>query len=194
MSLSLSKEVLSRYAYNNYFIETGTFNGGGVQLAKEVGFNHIHSIEISPEFYSVAKKKFHNDKNVDIHLGDSLIVLPQILDSIREPITFFLDSHFFSFSPAEGWCGERLSPVDAPLPFELDIIKLHPIKTHTILVDDRRAMGSQFASGEKLSPEWVDITEELVIKKLLDINPDYNIYYVDSNNDKNDIIVAEIGR
>jgi hypothetical protein len=55
-------------------------------------------------------------------------------------------------------------------------------------------MGAQFASGEALSPEWLGITEDLVIKKLLEINPKYNIYYLDSNNDKNDIIVAEVGR
>jgi len=194
MSLSLNKDVLSRFIYNDTFIETGTFNGGGVQLAKEVGFKHIHSIEISPKLYDVAVNRFCNDSNINIHLGDSLTILPEILFTIDKPVIFFLDSHFFSFSPAQDEHGIRLSPMDAPLLLELDIIKLHHVKTHTILVDDRRAMGAQFASGERLSPEWIGITEELVIKKLLEINPKYNIYYVDSNNDGNDIIVAEVGR
>lgn len=188
MSLSLNKDVLSKFTYNDTFIETGTFNGGGVQLAKEVGFKQIHSIEVSPKFYDIAVKRFCSDSNINIHLGDSLTILPEILLTLDEPVTFFLDSHFFSFSPHEN----GLSPVDAPLLLELDIIKLYHIKTNTILVDDRRAMGAQFASGEKLSPEWLSITEDLVVKKLLEINPKYNIYYMDSNNDKNDIIVAEV--
>jgi len=192
MSLSLNKDVLSRFIYNDTFIETGTFNGGGVRVALDAGFKHIHSIEVSPVFYNKAVALFSDMDNVELYLGDSIEVLPAILTSINEPATFFLDSHFFSFSPALGSDGNRLSPSDVPLLLELDTIKSHRIKTHTILVDDRRALGKEYASGEKLSDAWLYLTEDIVIKKLLEINPKYNIYYVDSNNDKNDIIVAEV--
>lgn len=194
MSLSLNKDILSKFTYNDTFIETGTFNGGGVRVALDAGFKYIYSIEVSPVFYNKAVNLFNGIDNVELWLGDSIYVLPAILASIDKPSTLFLDSHFFSFSPALGSDGHRLSPSDVPLLLELDAIKAHKIKTHTILIDDRRALGREYASGEKLSDAWLYLTEALVTDKLLEINPNYNIYYVDSNNDKNDIIVAEMER
>jgi len=192
MSLSLNTDILTRFIYNDTFIETGTFNGGGVQVALDSGFKYVYSIEVSPEYYKIATERFYNTMNVDLYLGDSIEVLPAILTSINKPVTIFLDSHFFSFSPATKPDGSRLSPSDVPLLLELDAIKAHRINTHTILVDDRRAFGKEYASGEKLAEAWLYLTEDIVVKKLLEINPKYDIYYLDSNNEKNDIIVAEV--
>ena len=79
MSLSLNKDILTRFIYNDTFIETGTFNGGGVQVALDSGFKYVHSIEVSPEYYKIATERFYNTMNVDLYLGDSIEVAAQLL-------------------------------------------------------------------------------------------------------------------
>jgi hypothetical protein len=190
MSLSLLPDVLSKYTYNKYFIETGTFTGGGVIRALEAGFKFIHSIEIAPNYYESAVSAFANNENVTIHLGDSVKVLPDILSNIDEPITFFLDSHFFSASPRM-YGGEKLSEIDVPLYQELDIIGSHNIKNHTILIDDRRVFGLSTIPGEPVFVDWTGISEARIKEKLLSINKDYEFYYIDTSNRKEDIFVAK---
>jgi hypothetical protein len=55
-------------------------------------------------------------------------------------------------------------------------------KNHTILIDDRRLLGTD---------EFMFITEDQIREKLLEINPDYEITYEDGYQ-ANDIIVARI--
>lgn len=71
--------------------------------------------------------------------------------------------------------------------YELEQIKKHPIKTHTIMIDDVRLFGS---------PEFDFITLDKVKKKLKEINSDYTFEYADSKIkgkiQKNDILIAKI--
>lgn len=61
----------------------------------------------------------------------------------------------------------------------------HPIKTHTLLVDDRRIFG-------QLGSNWgEDLDEELLIEAMTDINPDYQISFEDGCI-ADDIIVAQV--
>ncbi len=185
MSLSLTEDGLAFYAYNKYFVETGTYKGGGIQVALDVGFEHIISIEIDPELYKIALKIYEEKPNVKLILGDSALVLWNVIKDIHEPITFWLDSHIVEENmDFEGYIDQ------VPLMLELDIIKRHPIKTHTILVDDRRMMAARKLTGGWMSPKWKEIKESAVVNKLLEINPDYIIEYQDSKNDEQDIIVA----
>jgi hypothetical protein len=183
MSRSLTGPVLQKYAYNNYFLETGTHTGGGVQVAQYVGFQHIISIDIDEVFYKASKKLFaESESDIRLYLGDSAIILPEIINKIKEPITFWLDGHVSTRMV--------VGVIEVPLLIELDIIAEHPIKTHTILIDDRRMMGKIEKTDKPWSHVWENVTEEKVIKKLLEINPNYKIIYEDSVNAKNDIIVA----
>ena len=40
---------------NRIFVETGSFNGDGIQAAIEAGFETIHSIELSEHYYNHCK-------------------------------------------------------------------------------------------------------------------------------------------
>lgn len=191
MSLSLKENQLNRYNYNKIFIETGTFMGGGVYRALDAGFEKIHSIEISYNFFKHCYDIFSGYENVTIHLGDSVEILPQILEKINEPVTFFLDGHFFSASPSVV-DNKKLGIKDVPLLLELDVISKHHIKNHTILIDDRRAFGYAKIFGDIV--DWSEIVESEVEKKLLEINPDYKFHYLDTSNAENDILVAEVRR
>ena len=70
-----------------------------------------------------------------------------------------------------------------PILDEIEIIKKHPIKTHTILIDDRRSFGT---------PEWNYLKEQDVLDILYSINKNYKIEYLDSNFFKQDIIMASV--
>ena len=166
MSLTLRPEVLSKYS-NRTFCESGTHRGGGVETALKVGFDNIISIEIKEKFYNKAKERFGDDPRVSLYLGDSRKLLWEAIKDIYDPITFWLDGH----------TEYEIIPVIK----ELNIIGMHPIKTHTILIDDRRVMGTKM---------WLDVKEAQVIDAIRAINPNYLICYEPSPHGPADIIAA----
>ena len=93
MSLSLTKENLGPYAYNKVFFETGTFTGGGVEIARLCGFEKIISIEADERLYKGVVEHYKNMPNIKLYWGDSELLLPKLIKGIDEPITFWLDSH-----------------------------------------------------------------------------------------------------
>ena len=107
--------------------------------------------------------------------GDSGKILGSVIASLNAPITFWLDGHWSAGDTAKG---ESITPLMA----ELDIIRQHPIKTHTILIDDIRFLDSA-------GFEW--ITSDAVLKKIKEINPNYKIRYEDGIV-PNDVLVAYI--
>ena len=89
-----SVEVFKEFP-NKVFGETGTFCGDGIQLALNSNrFENIASIELSKEYYFLAKNKFINQKSVKLVLGDSSKVLANVIKNIHVPITFWLDGHY----------------------------------------------------------------------------------------------------
>lgn len=186
MSLSLTLDNLSRYTYNNWFVETGTFTGGGIEIARLVGFKRIRSIEIYEPFYRSVRERYAKFPEIELYLGDAETSLWDMIKDIDENITFFLDSHVVEQT------GNLKGIREIPLLQELDIIERHPINTHTILIDDRRMMGFDNSHPYGwVSPEWKGILENTVMEKIFSINSDYKISYEDTVNGKKDIIVAQ---
>lgn len=167
-------EVFSRH-YNPIFVETGSQVGNGIQMAIEAGFQEIHSIEIFPAFYEQCCNRFKNNPNVHIYLGDSSIMLKEVLQQFDQPVTLWLDGHYSGGSTPKG-------KTNTPLLGELAAIADHPIKTHTILIDDVRC----FRTSEF---DFIELNE--VIELIKQINPDYNISFEDGYVPK-DVLVAEI--
>jgi hypothetical protein len=82
--MSISKETLQKYRkYGDILIETGSYEGDTIQLGLDLGFAEIHSIELSEKLYDKCKKRFKNVSGVYLHKGDSLKILPEILESIK---------------------------------------------------------------------------------------------------------------
>jgi len=147
-------QLFKKYKGNHkLFFETGTHKGDGVQNALNMGFEEVISIEILPELYEGCVNRFKGKEDkVHLFLGDSNERMEEMLELIKEPSLIFLDGHFDNGNPL--WK-------------ELEILKNHPIKTHTIIVDD---MPNYYGSGEKVK------------EKLLEINPNYTLVYEDSLN------------
>lgn len=78
----------------NIYIETGTYLGNGIKDVLN-NYNFIYSIELSKKFYNYNVNQFKNNNNVRIYLGDSKKILPELLDNINEPITIYLDAHYY---------------------------------------------------------------------------------------------------
>lgn len=168
-------QIFQKYL-NNTFIETGSYMGDGVQQALNAGFNKVISIELSDKYYAICKNRFSNNPNVQIIQGDSYKIMPDVLKNINESVTFWLDGHHS--------CGDTaIGDYWAPLIQELDAIKNHSIKNHTILIDDMRC--------------WKEFTvvhgfcEKDIIAKLKEINSSYKFAY-EYGFQKDDILVSYI--
>lgn len=164
--MTASTEVFGRYP-NRVFIETGSYHGDGIQQALDAGFEEVWSIECDKELCAYTANRFSKDLRVFVMRGDSREKLRWVIDYIEKPCTFWLDSH---------------SPNNLPLLKELEIIANHPIKTHTILIDDLR-LWTKAEHGYD--------TESLK-EILLSINPNYQIRLDGCLDFPNDILVATI--
>lgn len=148
---------------NRIFIETGSHVGDGIQSALDAGFISVISIEITDKYYQHCKRRFSSNPNVQLVFGDTVEKLPEIMKSINEPATFYLDGHWDT-----GAVDETRGIMDYPILVELEIIANHPIKTHTILIDDVRLFNTPWELGH-----------EAIVKKVLEINPNYVITFED---------------
>ncbi len=157
---------------NQYFIETGTYVGDGVQKAIDAGFQNIYSIELSTHFYKIASERFKDYPNVHIFQGDSSEILEAVLQEIDGPATLWLDGHYSGGQTARGF-------ENCPILKELAIIKNHHIKQHTILIDDIRCCGTEIFNG---------ITLKEVVDCAFQINPRYKISFEDGHIPK-DVLV-----
>jgi hypothetical protein len=149
---------------NKAFIETGTENGYGVELALKLQFEIIRSVEMRNELFEMNLEKFKNFSNVKIYHGKSEDKLSEMIQDLDYPCTFWLDAH------DRGSC---------PILKELEIINNHQIKNHTILIDDMESFRIGWLEG---------IQVEELEEKIYKINPKYNIQYVGDNN----ILMAKI--
>ena len=160
---------------NKYFVETGSLMGTGIERALQAGFSHVYSIELSEHFFGECKKIFSKNPKVKLFLGDSGKILYEVIKDIDSPITFWLDGHCSCGITAKG---DEWSPILK----ELEQIKKHHIKNHTILIDDVVQFGTEYFDF---------VTIDQIIEKVLEINSDYKIFFIDGGF-KDDILVAQV--
>lgn len=162
---------------NKFFVETGTYRGDSLFHALTSGsFDQLFSVEIQSGLYEHCKRRFADQENVKVFHGDTIDILPQILEKIDAPATFWLDGHYTGVYAGSG-------SIKCPLLLELEIIKKHPIKTHTLLIDDVPSFGTE---------DFSYVTKEQIIEKLFAINPHYHLSIQDRGTCPNQVLVASI--
>ena len=167
---SLSPQVLRKYKGNStVFFETGTFEGESVQVALEVGFDLIYSVELSTDKYANAKKKFANHPNVHIILGDSPTILRGMLPWMPAPIIFWLDAHSVGGPPTP-----------TPLMAEIKAIEDCRVNPVTILIDDMRMVGGY----------WRDLSIDGITQAVMRVDPDFKIAREPNSQAPDDVFVA----
>jgi hypothetical protein len=180
--MTVKKEVLARYK-KNILIETGTYLGQTAKAAVNAGYQKVYTIELQDFFFNTAKANLQfliTRGRVEMVKGDSRVELGRLLETISEPCVILLDAHIDGSSyvpditPDIDWC---------PLYHELSSIKNHPVKTHTILIDDLRMIGKV---------EWgTGVSLEKIIEMLREINPAYRITY-EAGETPEDVLVAKL--
>jgi len=164
--------IFAKYP-NKYFVESGSYRGDGIQMALDAGFKNIYSIELGLNFYKNCCVRFASRPKVKLFLGSSAEMMPVVLKNIDAPATFWLDGHYSGANTAK-------ADTNTPILAELEAIRKHPIKTHTILIDDVRLFGT-------IEFDFIELQE--IIQKILEINPKYQITYEDGYI-SNDVLVA----
>jgi hypothetical protein len=115
-------------------VETGTYYGEMVAAMKN-RFARIYSVEFDSALAARAAKKFVRRPHIHILHGDSQKVVPELLQSLKEPALFWLDAGYY------GWAG--LQGDRQRLTSELEAILSHSISRHVILMDDARGLNGQ---------------------------------------------------
>tara|TARA_B100000965_G_C19465802_1_gene701814 strand:+ start:278 stop:901 length:624 start_codon:yes stop_codon:yes gene_type:complete len=133
----VKQRILTNYAevFNiKTFVETGTYYGDMLEALK-YKFNLMYSIELSVKLYSLAKKRFKNDKFIKLINGDSATKLNQVLDKLsKKPTLFWLDGHYSAGVTAKG-------SKETPIIEELQQIFENFNEEYVIIIDDARCFG-----------------------------------------------------
>lgn len=163
---------------NEVFFETGTYQGDTTEKVLRSGrFDKVITMELSPHYHGYAKQRFAGDTRVEVVHGNSRTDLFRHIEHIDVPITFWLDGHW-SGVPFIGEDGVTKCPVL----FELEQIQRHPIKNHTIIIDDIRLM-----DGDHFPVHRHEIEEALC-----KINPEYTLRYFPDDLSAEDVLVAHL--
>lgn len=122
--------ALATACSSRVLVETGTFKGDMV-YAMTPFFDRIYSIELSSTYFERAQRRFRGQSNVRLLLGDSGLLLRDIVSILDRPAIFWLDGHYSGGSTAKG-------EQDCPLLNELAHIASGKDLGHAIAIDDAR--------------------------------------------------------
>jgi hypothetical protein len=123
-------------------VESGTYLGGTVAFMLPHA-RRIVSVEIEPRLYEAARRRFAGDDNVELHLGDSAVLIPQLVAGFPEPPLVWLDGHFTG--GVNTLQGEAIEPAPGILDSLGDLDLPRGI---TVVIDDLRLFGK----GEGFPP------------------------------------------
>jgi len=128
-----------------YFVETGVGNGDAIIEAQKYPFERILSIEIMEEQVKRMKEKFKDDPRVEIILGNTLDVLPKLLDEIKVPTLFWLDAHFPGADIGMGRHDDTSIDDETRLPLERELLMIKNQRNgkDVVLFDDLKIYRNQ---------------------------------------------------
>jgi len=144
------------------FVETGTAGGETTELAANL-FPEVHSIEIYENNHLFAKKRLAGYSNVHLYLGDTSLMLKDLISNSPPRRLYWLDAH----CSGEGTGG---IPGFSPIHNELNTIQAYGSEEDVILIDDLRGM--YFADARTALPL------RLIAEQVKQINPNYEFYTV----------------
>jgi hypothetical protein len=154
--------------YSKTFIETGTCHGRTVQVALDLGYESIRTVEVYREFYYNCVERFKGNKKVCVYLGKSTENLQDMLEAAGGQCVIFLDAH--PAGPNTGGHDDLVEKgdksefhQDSILRAELEIILSHR-KDHVIIIDDQNG----------LNP-----ISQAHINQIFAANPAYKFYFHD---------------
>jgi hypothetical protein len=136
-------------------IETGTWRGETIRNVVHL-FEEIHSVEINHDLYAKLQEKGF-PTSVKLHLGDSSLLLSEIIPLVDSAAVFFLDAHWCCLNTGRG-------TKDVPLIDELACIVDFQMKPAVIIIDDVRLFGLGKNSTPPYPVEWGEISVTVIIQ------------------------------
>jgi hypothetical protein len=172
---------------HNIFVETGSCKGDGIDLAMQADYRRIFSMDIDGANVAHCQERFGlipDDENkqparnghISVTCADSAIGLLKMMKYVNEPALIWLDAHSQLFDD------EPVTENPFPLLKELEQLRKHPIRSHTILIDDILILTHPDVTG------W---NKETIENALLMINPAYKLTYL-PNPVVNNILMAHV--
>lgn len=152
------------------FVETGTYYGLTVDFCKKY-FKKIYSIELNHDLFEFNKKRFRNNKKIDLLEGDSGELLNILLTNkiLSKNCVFWLDGHY---SDKETSISSKTSPIIEEL---TDIFKFKTIQNNwIILIDDKRLF-------DGVDYPTLDIVEDLAVNNNYKFGFDYDCIVLQPN-------------
>ncbi len=134
ITFSLDKKLLDFFVAEmniEVFVETGTFKGDSLAAASEV-IRECHSVELSKEYFSLARQRFSQQPNVHLNLGDSAEYLSNLASElVNRPTLYWLDAH---------WCvADNTAGDESQSPLLEEIKALGKLGAASVLcIDDAR--------------------------------------------------------
>ena len=175
---------LKKYKSNiKVFVETGTLTGNAIDKALELNFDKIYSIELDTKRFNSLTLYYEDYDDLFLIHGNSEKEFPNIMNNINERCVIYLDAHY---------CGDDAEMADkwSPIRDELNYLKTHPIKNHTIILGDWSCHDNTHVDDVTGVPTGY-IGKKNTIRKILKINPNYKLQEEKGSID-NDILVAYI--
>jgi hypothetical protein len=138
----------------NVIVETGTYFGHStIYFSKR--FKKVYTIEISEKLFQFVTKKFSKCKNIDNFLGDSSVVIKEVLNKLDSPAVFFLDGHA---SGGVTESGDKASPIREEL---ISLATFKHLTSSIIFIDD--AIGFD---GTNSYPSYKELVNWCIENKL----------------------------
>lgn len=153
----LSTEYFNHHGidYTQYsnFIETGTCYGDTI-FAMEPFFEKLYTIEIQKHLYTAIKEKYTREK-IEFLLGDSALILKDLLEKVVGKSILYLDGH---------WSGDEtgMGIKACPLYEELEAIRLYHKEEAIIIIDDTSMFGSNY------HPDWQTMSFDRIKEPMLE--------------------------
>ena len=154
-----------KHCPGSIFVETGTCFGRTVNFALRHGAREVRSVEGSRERYKACKDAFSGNFRVKLWCGHSREILWEMIHDVQEEMVFFLDAHpsgpdSYGDKELSQGLGETYGQ-HSILTAEIDIIRRHPVKSHTIIIDDQNTTDA----GHEIQGQYRS--------QILSINPNY---------------------
>jgi hypothetical protein len=178
-SPELQIEQIKNHFQLENFIETGCYQGDGLNFARDIGFQHLYSCDINKEYVDLCLKRINS---ATIRHQTSTEFLKDILPTINGTSLFWLDAHYPTYYGLEDENELTKFPLLEEVQLVIDLKKNY--HRDVFVLDDLRVMlpennpfynpgiGSQFMVNRSI--------DDFV--QLLGPTHDYYFVYVDTGN------------
>ncbi len=166
-------QQISKAFSPDYFIESGTYDGGTARNASPF-FKEVHTIELYEPMFQKTKLQLRSFTNIKTYHGSSPEVFHKILPQLKGTVIFWLDAHYSGQGTALSFDNPSNQNAVTAIRQELEAIRKHNSSDCIILIDDMRGFGTIIDETEYIGC-WAYPSVQEIREMLKQINPHFSI-------------------